>query len=284
MRLASLELRGTVLDWRRVYVAGVVNVTPDSFSDGGRYLEPEVAVALAAALVDAGADLLDVGGESTRPGARPVEAEEEIERVVPVILALAARGATPIAVDTTKAAVGEAALAAGAEIVNDVSGGRIDPELAEVADAAGAAYVCGHARGRSLDEIHAAERTPPTFDEVVAELRAQVAALPERLRARTIVDPGLGFGKRTPHNLELIRRAGELAAAVGRPVMVGPSRKRFIGELTGRPVGDRDGGTIGAALAAAAAGAHIVRVHDVAGVRSALTVFEAVRAAGTAPA
>jgi len=258
-----------------VYIAGVVNVTPDSFSDGGRALEPEVAVAYAQALVDAGADILDIGGESTRPGAVKVSADEEIARVVPVICALAARLDTPISIDTTKAAVAEAALAAGAELVNDISGGAFDPDIIEVAANGGAAFVCGHVRGASLPDAHAAEQAPPSYDEVVEALGARIAALPTALRHRTVVDPGLGFGKQTAQNLELTRRAGELAAALCCPVMIGPSRKRFLGELTGKPVGDRDDATIGAALAAAASGANIVRVHNVARVKPALAVFEA---------
>jgi len=274
-RFGPMAFRKAVFDWRRVYVMGVVNATPDSFSDGGAYRHPEVAVVFAHGLVGAGADIIDVGGESTRPAAEPVSAAEEIERVVPIILALAARLATPISIDTTKAEVAEAAVAAGAEIINDISGGRFDPDILSVAERSGAAYVCGHVRGSSIQEVHAAEADPPGFDDVLNELSDRLAALPAALRHRTIIDPCLGFGKPTEQSLELTRRAGELSAALYCPVLLGPSRKRFLGELTGKPVRERDDATVGAALAAAAAGTNIVRVHDVARLRPALTVFEA---------
>lgn len=273
-RFSPLVFRSARLDFSRAYLAGVLNVTPDSFSDGGVLAGVEEAVAAGERLVADGADLVDVGGESTRPqGARPVGASEEIDRVVPVIERLAARVAAPISVDTTKAEVARAALAAGAEVVNDISGGLFDPAIVGVTADAGAVYVCGHVRGRTLAEVHAAQ--PPTFDELVTELSERLAALPLGLRHRTVIDPGLGFGKGTALNLEITKRAGELAAGLYCPVMVGPSRKRFLGELTGRPVGERDDATVGAALAAVAAGAQLVRVHDVRRARDALTVFEA---------
>jgi dihydropteroate synthase len=259
--LAPIQLRRVRLDWSRPYIMGVVNVTPDSFSDGGRPTDPARVL---------GADLVDVGGESTRPGAAPVSAAEEIERVVPVIRRLVRDGAT-VAIDTTKAAVARAAVEAGAEIINDISGGLFDPAILEVDCGA---YVCGHVRGRTLAEVHAADLS---YEEVAFDLAARVAALPVGLRHKTIVDPCLGFGKRTATNLELLGRAGELAAGCGRPVLVGPSRKRFLGELTGRPVDDRDAATVGACLAAVAAGAHLVRVHDVGALAPALAAFTAVR-------
>lgn len=276
LRLPPIELRAGRLDWSRTYVMGVLNVTPDSFSDGGRYTDVSAAAEHALAMDAAGADFIDVGGESTRPGSRPVPAAEERARVVPVLEALAGRTRAALSVDTTKAEVATAALAAGAEVVNDVSGGRFDPGLVAAAAGAGAVLVCGHLRGGTMAEVHAGEAAPPRFEEVVAELGARLAALPAALRGRTIADPGLGFGKRTAENLELLRRAGELAAALSCPVMLGASRKRFLGELTGLPVGSRDAASVGAALAAAAAGAHVVRVHDVAGTIAALRVFEAV--------
>src|SRR5262249_43672128 len=159
------------------------------------------------------------------------------------------------------AAVARAALAAGAEMVNDISGGLFDPGVVEVAAAAGAAYVLGHVRGASFAEVHARETDPPSFDEVAAELGARVAALPIELRQRTPVDPGIGFGKAGDETLELLRRVGELAAGTGRPVLVGPSRKRFLGNLVGKPAAERDDATVGACLAAVAAGAACVRVH-----------------------
>jgi dihydropteroate synthase len=280
--LAPIVLGPSTWSWERVYLVGVINVTPDSFSDGGRHAAVAEAVAFGLRSVAAGADLIDVGGESTRPGARPVSAEEEIERVVPVITRLAeglaqAGRAVPIAVDTTKAAVARAAVRAGASVVNDIAGGRFDADTPAVAAGEGAAYVCGHVRGDDLAAVHAAEGQPQSWDDVAFELGERVAGLPADLRARTLVDPCLGFGKGPALNLDLLARAGELAAGTGRPVLLGPSRKRFLGALTGKPVGERDDATVGACLAAAAAGAHALRVHDVARVHDALVVFEAVR-------
>ncbi len=278
--LPPLAFRRRTLDWSRPYLVGVVNTTPDSFSDGGRHASTEAAVARALALLDDGADLIDIGGESTRPGAAAVAPADELARVVPVVARLAAeRPDAVLSIDTCKGEVARAALAAGAELVNDVSGGLFDPGTARAAAEARAVFVCGHVRGRSLEAVHAAP--PPRFDELVAELAARLADLPASLAGRIVLDPGLGFGKQTAHNLELLRRAGELSAALSCPVMVGPSRKRFLGELTGRPVGDRDAATIGAALAAAAAGAHFIRVHEVRAVRDALAVFRAVRGGET---
>ena len=276
MRLSPLELRRSRLDWSRPYVVGVLNATPDSFSDGGQFSGVEAAVVRGLALEADGADVLDVGGESTRPGAAPVSANEEVERAVPVIRALAARATIPISIDTTKAKVAQAAIEAGAEIVNDISGGRFDPSIIETADALGACYVLGHAPGDDLATVHAARGEGGRYEDVAFDLAARVARLPAGLRHRTIVDPGLGFGKLTAQNVELSRRAGELAAGVGRPVMVGPSRKRFLGALTGRQVEDRDPETVGAALAAVACGAHLVRVHEVSLIAPALTVFRTI--------
>lgn len=277
MPFEPIRLRHCSLDWRRPYVMGVLNATPDSFSDGGRYMGVDAAVAHGLQLDADGADLIDIGGESTRPGAAAVSVDEEVGRVVPILERLAGRTRAVLSVDTSKAAVARAALAAGAEVVNDISGGRFDPALVAVAAEGGAAFVCGHVRGSSIGAVHAGEEGPPSFDQVADELAERLASLPAALRRRTVCDPGLGFGKRSAQNLELSRRAGELAARLSCPVMVGPSRKRFLGELTGRPVGDRDAATIGAALAAVAAGAHVIRVHDVAGVSAALRVFRAVR-------
>jgi dihydropteroate synthase len=279
-RFPPIRFRATTLDWSRPYVCAVINVTPDSFSDGGEHATVDSAVAFALRSIASGADLVDVGGESTRPGARPVPEEEEIARVLPVIRGLVAAGAgAPISVDTTKAAVARAALAAGAEIVNDISGGRFDPGTIDAAAASGAAFVCGHVRGETLPQAHAAEAAPPGFEEVACALAERVAALPAELRQRTIIDPGIGFGKGMTANVTLLARAGQLARTVGRPVMVGPSRKRFLGELIGKPARARDDATIGACLAAVAAGAHVLRVHEAARLRDALTAFDAVRRA-----
>jgi dihydropteroate synthase len=274
-RLPPFRFRGVTLDWSRPYLVGVVNTTPDSFSDGGRHLAPEVAIERALALAADGADLLDIGGESTRPGAAPVPAAEELARVLPVIEGLAGRtGRAVLSIDTCKAEVARAALAAGAEVVNDISGGLFDAGTARAAAEAGAAFVCGHVRGRGLDQVHAAP--PPAFAELCGELAVRLRDLPAALAGRIAIDPGLGFGKGTAQNLELLRRSGELSAALSCPVMVGPSRKRFLGELTGRPVDERDAATVGAALAAARGGAQLIRVHEVRQVKDALEVYRAV--------
>jgi dihydropteroate synthase len=258
---------------------GIVNVTPDSFSDGGRFLAPERAIAHAQELVAAGADLLDVGGESTRPGARGVSAEEELARVAPVLAGLDDVEA-PISIDTSKAAVAEAALDAGAEIVNDVTALRSDPSIAGLCAQRDRTLVLMHMQGtpRTMQEN-------PTYDDVVDDVKAFLAeriefAVGEGIAEERIwVDPGIGFGKTVRHNLELLQRLGELRE-LGRPIVVGTSRKRFIGTLTGRDVDDRLGGTIASNVLAMTAGADVLRVHEVAEVRQALVVVEAVLAAG----
>lgn len=280
MTLCALDFRHCQLDWSRVYIAGVVNVTPDSFSDGGLFLDRGAAVAHGQALAGQGADILDIGGESTRPGAGQVDADIEIARVVPVIRELVESTRAVLSIDTTKAAVAEAALAAGAEIVNDISGGLFDPRIIEVTARAGATYICGHVRGAAIAEVHAGESSPPDAETVSSELAARVASLPVSLRHRTIVDPCLGFGKKGAENFELIQRSGALGRSLGGPglpVMIGPSRKRFVAALCGRDDPARlDIGTVGACLAAAGAGANILRTHNVELLRPALMVYEAI--------
>ena len=254
---------------------GVVNVTPNSFSDGGLYLDPGAAVAHGRQLVREGADILDVGGESTRPGAEPVSEEEELGRVVPVIRGLAGSQAR-ISVDTSKAAVAAAALEAGAEIVNDVTALRGDPGMAGLCAERGAGVVLMHMLGepRTMQD-------DPRYDDVVAEVKAFLAARLEAALAagiaaeRVWLDPGIGFGKTAAHNLELLRRLGELRE-LGRPLVVGTSRKSFIGKLDGSPADRRLGGTIASSLLAAIEGADVLRVHDVAEVRQALQVAAAI--------
>jgi dihydropteroate synthase len=254
---------------------GVVNVTPDSFSDGGLYLDPEAAVAHGRELAEAGAEILDVGGESTRPGAEPVGEEEELRRVVPVIQGLSASGCR-VSVDTSKAAVAAAALDAGAEIVNDVTALRSDPEMASLCANRGATVVLMH----MLGEPRTMQRDP-RYDDVVTEVKAFLA---ERLEAAVVagideervwLDPGIGFGKTGAHNMELLRRLGELRE-LERPLVVGTSRKSFIGKVDGSPADQRLGGTIASSVLAAAEGADVLRVHDVAEVRQALTVAAAI--------
>lgn len=252
---------------------GVVNVTPDSFSDGGLFLDPEAAIAHGRELVVMGAEILDVGGESTRPGAEPVGVEEELRRVVPVIEGLKdAR----VSVDTSKAPVAAAALDAGAEIVNDVTALRGDPEMAALCAERGAAVVLMHMLGepRTMQE-------DPRYEDVVDDVKA---FLVERMEAavaagideeRVWLDPGIGFGKTAAHNMELLRRLGELRE-LGRLLVVGTSRKSFIGKVDGSPADQRLGGTIASSVLAAAEGADVLRVHDVAELRQALTVAAAI--------
>jgi len=268
----------------RVTVVAVLNTTPDSFSDGGRLVgdggavDVDAAVAAAARMIAAGAQMLDVGGESTRPGASEVPLAIEIDRTAPVVEALAKRFAVAISIDTRKAEVAEAALAAGARVVNDVSGLRFDPALAAVAAAAGASLIVGHLRGTPETM-----QQDPRFDDVVAEVTtelghsvaaARAAGIPEQ---RLAVDPGIGFGKRLEDNLALLANLGRLRAALGLPVLVGPSRKAFLGVLTGDPVECRGTATAAACAVAIFAGADAVRVHDVAGAVRAAAVARALR-------
>jgi dihydropteroate synthase len=276
--MVPLRCGRAVLDGSRTYVMGVVNITPDSFSDGGRYVVPEAAVALAEALVAEGADVLDVGGESTRPGAKPVDEEMEWARLGPVLAALVEGTGVPISVDTYKGSVARRALAEGAALINDVTGGR-DPELLAAAAAAGAPVVLGHLRGAPTTMQEGIVFTD-VFEEVAAELGASVARARAAGVEQLVVDPGIGFGKTVAHNLELLGRAGELGERLGLPVMVGPSRKGFLGHLTGRPVTERLPATLGAVVAAVLAGADFVRVHEVRAVRDALVVARAVKEAG----
>jgi dihydropteroate synthase len=264
----------------RTIVMGILNVTPDSFSDGGRFLSVEDAVGHAVGLAADGADIVDVGGESTRPGSDPVPAEEERTRVVPVIARLAAEiPDVAISVDTRKAVVASAALDAGATIVNDVSSGS-DPEMFGLVADRGAAVVLMHMKGepKTMQES-------PSYDDVVGEVRAY---LHERIEAaersgidieRIAVDPGIGFGKNLEHNLELMRRLDELRD-LGRPILVGPSRKGFIGSILDLPEAERVEGTIAAVAWAVARGAHAVRVHDVREVVRAVRVLDAIAGAG----
>jgi dihydropteroate synthase len=257
---------------------GIVNVTPDSFSDGGLFLDPEAAIAHGRALAEQGADLLDVGGESTRPGAAAVSAEEELERVAPVVEVLAgtAGPGLPVSIDTSKGPVAEAAIELGAAVVNDVTALRADPELAAVCGRAGVEVCLMHMQGdpRTMQEN-------PTYEDVVDDIKSFLSERVEFATSQGIaeeriwVDPGIGFGKTVDHNLELLRRLGELRE-LGRPILIGASRKSFIGKLTGAPVERRLGGTIASCVLAYARGAEILRVHEVGPVREAIQVAAAI--------
>jgi len=275
--MTPLQIGRRVFEGPGPFVMGVLNVTPDSFSDGGRYVDPGAAVDRALRMAEEGADLLDLGGESTRPGSPAVPAEEEIRRVVPVLERLAACGyALPVSIDTSKAEVAREALRAGAALVNDVRG-LADPRLAEVVAAAGVPVVLMHMRGTPADM-----QSRAVYGDVVAEVadelgqalaRAAAAGIPAE---RTILDPGIGFAKKAEHSLEILARLGELRA-LGRPLLVGPSRKSFIGHVTGAPVEERLPGTLAAVAAAVLAGAEMVRAHDVAEARQAARLAAAIR-------
>ena len=260
-----------------VVIAGVLNLTPDSFSDGGRFASVESAVAAGLAMALAGADWIDVGGESTRPHAVPVPEGEEIRRVVPVIEHLASKlgSRARISIDTYKAGTARAALAAGASLVNDVSGGLLEPAILEVAARAKAGVVVGHLRGHPatmMENVH--------FDDVVAEVAAELGLRIAAARASGCTeiwaDPGIGFGKTLDHNLTLLAHLPSLRDRLGVPLMVGVSRKRFIGDLTGRLVADRVFGTAAAVTAAILGGAAVVRVHDVHEMHDVVKVAEAI--------
>ncbi len=257
----------------RTLIMGVVNVTPDSFSDGGRWFDPEAAIAHGKRLAAEGADILDVGGESTRPGAAAVTVEEEIARVVPVIRALAASVSAPISIDTMKAPVARAALEAGASVVNDVWGFQFDPDLARVAADAGALCVLMHNRREDDASID-------IFAEVCDFLSRSldIALAAGVARERIVLDPGIGFGKTHAQSFELIRRLPELKARFALPVLLGASRKRCIGAASGVDVAaERVAGSVAAHLYGAIHGADIVRVHDVAEHRQALGVLRAIQ-------
>jgi dihydropteroate synthase len=257
---------------------GIVNVTPDSFSDGGRFLVPEEAVAEGARQAAAGAAIVDVGGESTRPGSDPVPLALELARAVPVIQALRATTEVAISVDTSKSEVARQALAAGATMVNDVTALRGDPAMAGVVAEAGADLCLMHMRGtpRTMQD-------DPRYDDVVEEVAAELAGRVEHAvaagiaRERICVDPGIGFGKTVDHNLALLARLPRLAERTGRPVLVGVSRKRFLASLMADPRSDRTVVTVAAGLAALDAGAWAIRVHDVRSHADALRVREAIR-------
>jgi dihydropteroate synthase len=294
---------------------GVVNITPDSFSDGGRLPDTAAAVRFAQQLVADGADILDIGGEATNPHATSISADEELARVLPVIAALVASGVVAssgppsglmsgpvsdplsgpvsgppaagrtvaLSIDTTKAEVARAAVVSGVRYVNDVSGGLFDPDMSETMAGLDATYICGHLRGRTIREVFLDENRACTWTEVADELAARLARLPDAVRARAWIDPGIGFGKGADPttNMELLRHAGDLGRRLGHPVVVGPSRKRFLRTLLGHgPAAgadpselDLDRETVRVSLEAVRAGAHVIRVHNVALLHAALTAY-----------
>ena len=261
---------------------GVLNVTPDSFSDGGQFFSFDQAIAHAEEMISEGADIIDIGGESTRPGSEFVTEDEELRRVLPVIERLAAKVSVPISIDTTKAAVARAALQGGAEIVNDISGLRFDAAIADIAAATRAGLVLMHSRGTPKDM----QQLPPVADilsEVVKGLSDSVAIAQQHGLAREAIaiDPGIGFAKTVAQNCDLIAKLNQIVRAFpDLPVMIGASRKSFIGKLLdGAPADERLYGTIATVVASVLQGAHIIRVHDVRAASDAIRVAEAVRLA-----
>ncbi len=256
---------------------GILNVTPDSFSDGGRFQAIDQAVAQGLRLQAEGADILDIGGESTRPGASPVELDEELRRTIPVIRRLAAEIRIPISIDTTKSEVARQALDAGAEIVNDISGLTFDPEMLEVCRTTDAGICVMHIQGTPQTM-----QLNPSYNDVVVDVteflqqqvdRCLMAGIPAE---RMCIDPGIGFGKTAAHNLQLLRAIPLLQHSLQRPVLIGHSRKRFLARLLGREVDERQAGTIGVSVALAARGVDVLRIHDVQPVRDALVAWQAV--------
>lgn len=262
---------------------GILNVTPDSFSDGGEATELESAIRKGLQLVDDGADILDIGGESTRPGAEPVPLETELSRVIPVIETLAARTATPISIDTTKAEVARQALQAGAIIINDISGLTFDPAMIPLAVESKAGVICMHIQGtpQTMQEN-------PEYDDVVADLKSwfqlRIQALlkagvePERI----VLDPGVGFGKTADHNLQILSQIASFQS-LGYPVLIGHSRKRFLSKLLGRSLEERLAGTIGVSVALANQGVEILRLHDIAANRDAIAAWQAITSRSASP-
>lgn len=271
-------LRGETLTWSgRPLLMGIVNVTPDSFSDGGQNFGCDEAVDHALRLEEQGADLLDLGAESTRPGAEPVPLDEELRRLMPVVERLAARVRIPISIDTYKAEVARQTLSAGASIINDISGLQFDPEMLSVIGRFQAGVVCMHIQGTPQTM-----QRSPHYHDVVTEIKGYFS---ERLDEMTsagvhseqiVFDPGIGFGKTAEHNLQLLSHIAELRTGA-RPLLIGHSRKGFLKRILGRPVDERQSGTLGVSLALAEQGAEILRVHDVAATRDALSAWRAVR-------
>jgi dihydropteroate synthase len=267
---------GEIRFGRLPLLMGILNVTPDSFSDGGEYTTVESAVAHGLKLIEDGADILDIGGESTRPNSEPVSETEELRRVVPVIQELSRQSATSISIDTTKATVARAALEAGAAIVNDISGLTFDSAIIEVCRTMNAGVVCMHIQGTPQTM-----QINPQYDDVVSDIQGWLTERTNALKSagidaeRIVLDPGIGFGKTPEHNIALLSNVAALQS-LGYPVLIGHSRKRFIGKLLGRKVDERNFGTVGISIALAQQHVEILRIHDVRAVRDSLLAWDAV--------
>jgi dihydropteroate synthase len=273
LRFVDIELNVSA----RTHVMGVLNVTPDSFSDGGRFLDPSRAIAHAERMIEDGADIIDVGGESTRPGSELIPLEAELERVTPVLEGIASmKSGVAVSIDTWKSEVAERALDLGAHAINDISGLQFDPKLASLAGRYKAGLVISHIKGTPKNM-----QADPVYNDVVAEIKeflegaASKAVEEGALRESIVLDPGIGFGKKLGHNLTILKRLGELVD-LGYPVLIGPSRKSFIGAILDAPVEERLEGTLAAATMGVAHGASIVRVHDVKEARRALALADAI--------
>jgi dihydropteroate synthase len=273
-----LVLSGRVLPLAdRVHVMGVLNLTPDSFSDGGRYANPDAAVAHALSMVEQGADVLDIGAESTRPGAVPIDEEEERRRLIPIVRAICRQTTIPISIDTMKASIAQQALDVGAALINDVSALRFDARMGDVVAKSGAGLILMHMRGTPQTMQNAAQYT-----DVVNEVREFLKGRLEAAKgagihpASIVLDPGIGFGKNCEHNLVLLDRL-DAFHTLGRPLVVGVSRKAFIGKILGRPIDERLMGTAGAVAVAVMKGARMVRVHDVAPIRDVVNMIDAIQ-------
>jgi dihydropteroate synthase len=283
MTLRYWKLKNRSLSYgERTLVMGVLNVTPDSFSDGGKFFSFDAAISQAQQMIAEGADIIDVGGESTRPGSEFIAAEEELRRVIPIIERISSSSDVPISIDTTKAAVARAALQAGAQIVNDISGLRFEPAIADEAAQANAGLLLMHSRGtpKDMQQIPFAE---DTFADVIEGLRLSISTAEQHgvARARMAIDPGIGFGKTVEQNLALIAKLDQFAREFcDLPIVIGTSRKSFLGKLLdGAPADERLYGTIATLVASVLNGAHILRVHDVKPAVEAVAVADAIRAA-----
>lgn len=276
--LPPVKIGSTLFDWSRTFVLGVINVTPDSFSDGGLFFNPKDAIEHGIRLATQGADALDIGGESTRPGSQVVSAQEEMDRVCPVIEALVSRVATPISIDTLKASVAKEAIKHGATIINDISGMTLDPQMLHCAAATSASVILGHMRGTP-----AMMQQKISFVDVVKEVTNELRFSIQRAIEAGIsvdkiwVDPGIGFGKTAEQSLSLLRNSGQIKEALGYPLMIGPSRKSFIGAVTGQLVNERLLGTCAAIVSGIIAGVDAVRIHDVGELMPAIKIADAIR-------
>lgn len=266
------------MEWgKRTYIAGVLNITPDSFSDGGLYFGVDKALRQAERLIEAGADLLDIGGESTRPFSQPVPLEEELSRIIPVIKAIRERFDIPISVDTYKAKVAEEALSAGANLVNDISALRFDPKMAEVVARYQVPVILMHMKGTPQTM-----QIDPSYEDVIQEIkqffeqRIEAAERAGIRREHILLDPGIGFGKRLEDNLKIIREV-DAFFELGLPVMLGPSRKSFLGQILDKEARERDTGTMAVVALAAFQGVHLVRVHNVEMARDTIKVIQALK-------